>query len=75
MKYDILIVGAGFTGLMAAYELTRKGFKVKIIESEDSPGGLAGVFKFNDGVVIEKFYHHWFTSDKYVFNLMHGPRT
>lgn len=65
-KYDVAIVGAGFTGLAAAYELLKSGKKVHIIEADSAPGGLAGTFEFDDGVRIEKFYHHIFNNDAYV---------
>ena len=32
-------------------------------------GGLAGTFEISPGIRAEKFYHHWFTSDKSMFNL------
>lgn len=65
-QYDVVIVGAGFTGLTAAYVLSKQGYKVRIIESDTSVGGLAGTFQFADGVKAEKFYHHWFNNDAYV---------
>lgn len=69
-NYDIVIVGAGFTGLTAAYVLAKQGKKVKVIEADSTPGGLAGTFEFADGVKLEKFYHHWFNSDIYVPELV-----
>src|SRR6478672_12122470 len=36
---DILIIGAGASGLMAAKELSAKGKKVIIIEARNRPGG------------------------------------
>ena len=68
--YDVVIVGAGFTGLTAAYSLAKQGFSVKVIESDATPGGLAGTFEFSDGVNLEKFYHHWFNNDLYVPSLV-----
>ncbi|MBI1373169.1 MAG: FAD-dependent oxidoreductase [Phycisphaera sp.] len=65
----VAIVGAGFTGLAAAYELARAGRKVTLIESDDTVGGLAGSFDVG-GVKLEKFYHHWFTNDRHVMNLI-----
>ena len=65
-QYDVVIVGAGFTGLMAGLELARAGKKVLIIERDHTPGGLAGTFEFKNGITIEKFYHHWFNNDDYV---------
>ena len=68
--YDVVVVGAGFTGLAAAHDLAKAGRKVLVLESDASPGGLAGTFEFQDGVRIEKFYHHWFNNDAYVPQLV-----
>jgi len=65
-KYDYVIIGAGFTGLVASYHLAKSGKSVCLIDSDDQVGGLASTFKFNDGTVVEKFYHHWFNNDLYV---------
>jgi protoporphyrinogen oxidase len=68
--YDVVIVGGGFTGLTAAYVLSKQGKSVRIIESDATAGGLAGTFEFSDGVKLEKFYHHWFNNDVYVPELV-----
>lgn len=64
--FDVAIVGAGFTGLAAGMTLARAGRSVVILEADTAPGGLASSFEFGDGVVIEKFYHHWFNSDEHL---------
>jgi protoporphyrinogen oxidase len=66
---DCIVIGAGYTGLAAAYELAKAGLRVAIIESENEVGGLAGSFNV-DGFKLEKFYHHWFTSDVYISELV-----
>ena len=66
--FDV-VIGAGFTGLSAARVLSKSGCKVCILEKDD-PGGFAGTFSFNDHVKVEKFYHHWFNSDRYVMKLI-----
>ncbi|MHB8108730.1 MAG: NAD(P)/FAD-dependent oxidoreductase [Syntrophorhabdaceae bacterium] len=68
-KYDVVVVGGGFTGLTAAYELSKQGCRVRVVESDSTAGGLAGTFEFADGVRIEKFYHYWFNHDVYVREL------
>ncbi|QHG63829.1 NAD(P)/FAD-dependent oxidoreductase [Pseudomonas putida] len=68
--YDVVIVGGGFTGLTAAYALSKQGKRVKVLEADSTAGGLAGVFEFNDGVKVEKFYHHWFNNDVFVPELV-----
>jgi len=39
MKHEIIIIGAGLTGLTIAYLLQKKGIRVTIIESRDRIGG------------------------------------
>lgn len=68
---QIAIIGAGFAGLSAAYDLVRQGHQVTIYEASDHVGGLAAGFKevyWNWSV--ERYYHHWFASDKYVLGLI-----
>lgn len=69
-QFDVVIMGAGFTGLSAGLDLARAGKKVCLLEADSAPGGLAGSFEFTDGVTIEKFYHHWFNNDDYVPQLV-----
>lgn len=69
-NYDAVIVGGGFTGLTAAYVLSKRGYRVRVIESDSTAGGLAGTFEFSDGVTLEKFYHHWFNNDVFVPELV-----
>ncbi|MHC1782857.1 MAG: NAD(P)/FAD-dependent oxidoreductase [Anaerolineaceae bacterium] len=58
------IIGAGMGGMAAALDLNKAGHEVEIFESTDHPGGLAGGFKEPDWEwSVEKFYHHWFTTD------------
>ena len=73
-QYDAIVIGAGFTGLSCAYELTRRGWSVLILEKDEDTGGLAGCFRSN-GQLLEKFYHHWFTNDQAVLQLAKNLRT
>ena len=65
------IIGAGFGGMAAAYDLRRAGHDVGILESADYVGGLASGFKEPHwDWSVEKFYHHWFQSDKWMLGLI-----
>jgi protoporphyrinogen oxidase len=64
-----IIVGGGFTGLSAAYELASRGEKVVVLEKEPMVGGLASGFQVGE-FTLERFYHHWFTNDRHVMNLI-----
>lgn len=64
------IIGAGFTGLAAAYDLQKKGHEVTVFEKDSQPGGLAiGYQEKTWEWTLEKHYHHWFTSDNFVLEL------
>jgi protoporphyrinogen oxidase len=65
----VVIIGGGFCGLAAAYELTKLGVGVTIVEADAEVGGLAGSFSVN-GTRLEKFYHHWFTNDQHITALV-----
>ena len=65
----VAVVGAGFSGLAAAYELAKRGHRPILFETEAEVGGLAAGFPVGDSR-IERFYHHWFTSDRYVPELL-----
>ncbi len=61
----IAIIGAGFTGLSAAYDLAKAGHKVVIFEKKSQPGGLAGGFLAKGWEwPLEYYYHHVFVTDK-----------
>ena len=65
----VAVIGAGFCGLAAAYELGRHGVRVTVLERDAEVGGLAG--SFDVGCTrLEKFYHHWFTNDTDVTRLV-----
>jgi protoporphyrinogen oxidase len=65
----VMVIGAGFAGLAAAWELVRRGLRVTVCEADQEVGGLAGSFEVG-GTRLEKFYHHWFTSDTHVVDLV-----
>jgi protoporphyrinogen oxidase len=68
---DVLVLGAGLSGLSAGHALARAGLEVTIIEKEAAVGGLArtvahGPFRFDLGG------HRFFTQDKGVEALVQG---
>ncbi len=64
------IIGAGYTGLSAAYTLQKLGHEVTIFEKDSKPGGLAIGYKEKEwDWSLEKHYHHWFTNDTFVLDL------
>jgi protoporphyrinogen oxidase len=68
---DIAILGAGIGGMAAAYDLVRQGQRVTIYEAADYVGGLASGFKEPHwDWSVEKFYHHWFASDRHMLGLI-----
>lgn len=68
-KQPVVIIGAGFTGLAAAYELSKNGFPVIVLDKENEIGGLAKAFDIN-GQKLEQFYHHWFKNDIHIIQLI-----
>ena len=67
----IAIIGAGFSGMAAAWDLRRAGHEVTIYEAADFVGGLASGFKEPGwDWSVEKFYHHWFASDRHMLGLI-----
>ena len=52
MKTDILIIGAGLTGLTTAYTLASNGKNVHVLERMERPGGQIHTYS-EDGFVFE----------------------
>jgi protoporphyrinogen oxidase len=68
---DIGIIGAGITGLAAAYDLTKARHRVTVYEARPYAGGLAAGFRDERWEwPLDCFYHHWFASDSEVLGLI-----
>jgi protoporphyrinogen oxidase len=63
------IIGGGYAGLTAAYELQKRGYAVTVLEKYGTWGGQAATLPLLDSH-IEYFYHHLFGSDTHILNLM-----
>lgn len=66
--YDYLIVGSGLYGAICAYELNKKGYKVKVIDKRDNVGG--NIYTKNvEGINVHVYGAHIFhTSNKEVWD-------
>jgi len=66
--YDYLIVGAGLSGAIFAYEANKRGKKVKVIDKRDHIGG--NIYCENvEGINVHKYGAHIFhTSNKKVWD-------
>ena len=65
----IAILGGGFTGMTAAYYLSKKGHEVTLFEKEKVLGGLAVGFKPPDwDWYLERAYHHLLDSENEILD-------
>jgi protoporphyrinogen oxidase len=70
MNHDhrIVVLGAGLSGLTAAYDLCRAGFQVTLLEATPDLGGLASSTPI-DGYPVERFYHFICRGDRDLINI------
>jgi protoporphyrinogen oxidase len=62
---DCVIVGGGLAGMAAAWQTSRQGLKVTLIERDNHLGGLASSFEM-DGRVFPLGYHHILSGDDHL---------
>lgn len=65
MNQSILILGAGISGLGAAYSLKQKGYNPILLEKDATYGGLCGNFEIN-GFRFDRFVHFSFSKNETV---------
>jgi protoporphyrinogen oxidase len=63
------VIGAGVGGLVAAYRLAQAGHACDVYERWPGLGGQAATLDVGQGHVLERYYHHWFTSDRHILAL------
>ncbi len=70
-KKNIAIIGAGYAGLSAAWDLAKQGHHITVYEAAENAGGLAGGFtQPNWNSSVEFFYHHIFETDTHFKELL-----
>ena len=62
----IAIIGAGVAGLVAAHRLTESGHRCDVLERWPGLGGQAATLDVGGGHLVERYYHHLFTSDRHI---------
>ena len=67
----ICIVGAGVTGLVAAYALAKEGFRVTVLESELRAGGILSSFRIG-WEDLERVPHLLDADDRVLLDLFRG---
>ncbi len=65
----VAVLGAGQAGLVAAHRLTKLGHETDVYERWPGLGGQAATIDTGDGVLLERYYHHLFTSDQEMHDL------
>ncbi|MDX6650207.1 MAG: hypothetical protein QOJ97_2158 [Solirubrobacteraceae bacterium] len=62
----VAVIGAGVAGLVAAYRQGREGHECDVYERWPGLGGQAATIDVGDGVLVERYYHHLFMSDRHI---------
>ncbi len=65
----VAVLGAGVAGLVAAYRLTQEGHVCDVYERWPGLGGQAATLDVGGGDLLERYYHHLFTSDRHIVAL------
>ncbi len=79
MAYDVVVIGAGLSGLAAASLLAKRGLRVAVVDKSYEPGGSCGIFK-RSGIVFDQgaamlygFGEKGFNAHRFVFNCLEEP--
>ena len=62
----VAVIGAGVTGLVAAHRLSAAGHAVDVYERWPGLGGQAATLDVGGGHLLERYYHHLFTTDRHI---------
>jgi protoporphyrinogen oxidase len=62
----VAVLGAGVAGLVGAYRLTQAGHVVDVYERWPGLGGQAATLDVGEGHLLERYYHHLFSTDRHI---------
>src|SRR3954468_4066383 len=62
----IAVLGAGVAGLVASLRLTEAGHTVDVYERWPGLGGQAATLDVGQGHLLERYYHHLFSTDRHI---------
>ncbi len=65
----VAVIGAGVAGLTAAHRLSAGGHVCDVYERWPGLGGQAATIDVGQGHLLERYYHHLFTSDRHIAEL------
>jgi protoporphyrinogen oxidase len=65
----VAVLGAGVAGLVCAYRLSQEGHVCDVYERWPGLGGQAATLDVGGGELLERYYHHLFTSDRHIVEL------
>ncbi len=78
-RSDVIVIGAGISGLTAAALLGKRGLKVRLLEQHYQPGGSCGAFR-RDGVTFDQgtamlfgFGSKGFNAHRYIMSELEEP--
>jgi uncharacterized protein with NAD-binding domain and iron-sulfur cluster len=69
-KRKVVVVGAGWAGLGATYQLVQQGYDVTLLEAGDYPGGLVAGWKTAGGRSVEAGVHGFWYPYRNIFDLV-----
>jgi protoporphyrinogen oxidase len=65
----VAVIGAGVAGLVAAHRIAAAGHAVDVYERWPGLGGQAATIDVGGGHLLERYYHHLFTTDRHIARL------
>lgn len=69
-RKKVIVVGAGWAGLGATYQLAKQGYEVTLLEASPYPGGLVSGWKTAEGKSVEAGIHGFWYPYQNIFNLV-----